>query len=168
MSREDLILAGGVLALSYLSRKSEGEMKYGQITLSSQRLLITAAHVTAGVIDIYKTASSPQGGFSMGGHPPFYEEWELLYAMADLSAPGAAGRREGSLIRIHAISGDYGGSNNIDCRIAWGFQKQGHGPICFVGPMIVPYGIFAEVSAGGFEANDVFGLVCQYRRILNE
>lgn len=142
--------------------------KYGPIKLYAQRYTVDAAAVTAGVIDLFCTPNYSMGGLRHGpsaGSPYMYEEWQVIGAVATLMTP-AAGTRDGTKIRIQGISGDIS-SNAADIILADHIQK--HFSYCsYAGPIILPYGLYAEIDRGGFSVGDVFAFIVNYRQVLPE
>ena len=143
--------------------------KYGPIKLYAQRLIVDASDVTRGTLDLYCTPNYGNTGRTHGptsGTPLMYEEWQVIGAVATLMTP-TAGTREGTKIRIQSLSGDTSPNQQADLILADTIQRHFH--YCsYVGPIILPYGLYAEVDSGGFELNDTFALIVNYRQILAE
>jgi len=145
----------------------EDMANYGPIKLYAQRFVVDASDVARGTLDLFCTPNYGAGGRQHGpspGSPYMYEEWQILGAVSTLMTP-TAGTREGTKIRIQAISGDIAPNQTWDIILADTIQRHFH-YASFTGPLIVPYGIYSEVDNGGFELGDVFALVVNYRQVL--
>jgi hypothetical protein len=143
---------------------------WGPIQLYSQKMFVLASDVTLGVLDLFCTPNYGASGRQHGpspGSPYMYEEWQVLGAVACLLTP-TAGTREGCKVRIEAISGDGGGASGalaFDLILSDTVQRHFH-YASFVGPLVLPYGLYAEVDKGGFEASDLFCFAVNYRKAI--
>lgn len=157
-------------AISLFPIKSESviDMQLGQIIHDIKRRTCSAGDVTNGVVNLFTTPDSPQDGQTKGkvsGSFPRYELWYVQSAIAVIINP-TSGTKDGVWVRIQALSGDIG-LNTADMVLAE--RIQNHFKYCnYLGGMIVPYGVYAEIDKGGFDAGDILNFVVNYRKVLNE
>lgn len=163
------IIKGTDVQREYTDEEDNG-MIYGDIQTAVRSLIADASDVTANHLTAFITGNDTLSGRRHGASPnaPYlYELWELLGVCAVLFQ-ATAGTRDGSRVRVQAISGHGGGSltsGQVDIVLADEVQSHYH-YASWNGKLLIPYGLFAEVNRGSFAAGDYLVVVANYRKVL--